>query len=214
MLSMPYHVLAQRFARLEGLFDVEYRQARQYGHDRIKRWHSLEGLLSTGWQTWCGFCREVIVQSCNGTVTMSGVLVPTHADAPTAGRIGYVARQSLRNQNVKPVTSLQPHQEPTWGDPQIIIEANDAFKPANFNSIESGIKLPHLAPEHMRIVRNAVAHISAIGMSEVRSISVYYRGRPFNHPLDFLYWETKDTSESIFLVWLADLRTMAFQMCQ
>ena len=66
----------------------------------------------------------------------------------------------------------------------------------------------------MRCVRNAVAHFSNHGISNVKKISIYYKGQGFIHPLDFLHWVSKQSGEEAFLDWLEDLREMARQMCE
>lgn len=214
MLVKSFHILNMRFDQLSKLFDNEYRLANSVGLDRAKRWHSLEGLLSVAWQTWCWFCRDAIHSSCNGTATLEGVVVPAIASPPSYGRIAYVTKQRMQGKRIKPFTELQVHQEPTWGDPQVLLEAVDEFAPANSSSLIAGLKYASFAPEHMRCVRSAVAHFSKPNIDKVKRISVYYTGSNFFHPLDFLYWTRKGTGEDAFLDWLEDLRDMADTMCR
>lgn len=184
------------------------------GDARLIRYHALEGAVSQAWQVWCGFCRQVIVESCSGTTTMSGVVVAPLAPPPSPGRISYVAKQLIGGHNVKPGKECLPHQEPTWGDPQVCIEAIDHYLPANGASLKLGLNMAYAAPEHLRAVRNATAHLTSDGVKSVKKISIYYQGSKISHPLDLLDWKIKGSGENVFLVWLDDLRTMAFEMAQ
>ena len=214
MLSRHHAILVRRYSLLSNFFDTHYRHLPNFGHGRMHRLHALEGLISNAWQTWNGFCRGVIFDSCNGTTSMDGRAIAPHIDCPTIGRIGYVAKQVHHNRPIRANGTVQPHSEPTWGDPSIILGAVEHYLPANADSLRLGLQLAYDTPEHMRHVRNAAAHLSKANVNRVRGVSLYYMGPSFKHPLDLLYWQTKDTNEPAFQVWLSDLSDMAFEMCR
>ena len=214
MLARSLSRLEARFTRIGQLFDERYRIRTLRGIDRLSRYHALEGATSQAWQNWCGFCRQVIVEACQGTSTINGATVACIPMPPTAGRIAYVSKQLMAGSGIRVGKESLPHQEPTWGDPLVCLEAVNYFRPGNSAALLVGLNLAYYAPEHLRTVRNATAHFSSSGIADVRRLSVYYRGQGFFHPLDILEWETKVSRENVFLVWLNDLKTMAFEMCQ
>jgi len=146
MLAGAYSRLEGRLDRIGDLFEGQYRTASRKGYRRITRYHLLEGATSQAWQAWCGFCRHVVHASCSGTTTMTGVVVPPIANAPSLGRMAYVSKQLMVGQAVKPGKECRPHQEPTWGDPKVCLEAIDYFKPTNSVSLKVGLSLAYPAP--------------------------------------------------------------------
>lgn len=214
MLSKPLAVLEQRYTKLDYLVDQHFMQLPRVGYSRMHRINALEGALSVAWQTWCGFCREVLHRSLCGTTTTEGSVVAPTLMAPSYGRIAYIAKQLVAGGNINPTKEAAPHNEPTWGDPRYGLELIDHFGPANAEALERGLNLNYQAPEHMRCVRNATAHLSSHGLEDVKAISVYYRGQGILHPLDLLAWRTKDEGALVFTIWLEDLKDMAREMCR
>ncbi len=214
MLAKPFAVLDQRFRNITYLFEQVYLPIPSVGYSKIHRANAMEGALSIAWQTWCGFCRTVLYLSCSGTVTTTGRVILPIQDPPSYGRLGYVAKQLLGGVNIKPGKEASPHNEPTWGDPRVGLELAEHYKLGNLDSLQIGLNLDYMAPEHMRVVRNAVSHMSNNNIEGVKQISVYYSGQGIIHPLDLLTWSTKKENALVFIIWLQDLKDMASEMCR
>ncbi|MBV1929104.1 MAG: hypothetical protein KUG81_06285 [Gammaproteobacteria bacterium] len=102
-------------------------------------------------------------------------------------RVAYEAKQASRGQSAKPGKVIQYlRQEPTWGNPDVLLTAIPVLSPANSDDLMSGFGLPVYAPKHIQTVRNACAHLNAETMADVRSLLVFYRGSGLSHPLDIL----------------------------
>lgn len=205
MLSRRHLGLVRRLTSASTHFnDVELKAAKST-EEQIRRWRTLEGILSYAWQAWCGFSRVVLIESCLGTQTRSGTLVPPQHPIITPGRIAYVAKCLSKNEEIRPNRVLSPHQEPMWGDRQLVLECARHFQVANINSLEIGLLLDTRAAKDMRTVRNATAHLSKSGLNEVQALGAYYTGTKLRHPTDFLSWIENDSGEKAFSVWIADL---------
>jgi len=205
MLSTNYVALKRRYDVLVDQFeDIKNNRTPDVRH-RMLHWRTLEGILSTAWQSWCGFSRSTLMKSCFGTVTKSGTVVPPTLGALSEGRVAYVAKCLTRSNPVKPGRVLQTFQEPTWGDRQIVLEAARHFSLANVSSLELGLLLTTRAADDMRIVRNATAHLSKEAMDKVQQLSPYYTGSSLRHPTDFMFWKDNSSGETSFILWLSDL---------
>lgn len=205
MLARCHNGLMRRIESVERHFEALRLDAVKGREDQLRRWREAEGLLSFTWQAWCGFCRGVLIESCNGTITRSGVPAVGKAPGLTSGRIAYVAKAISRGDPIKPAKELASHQEPTWGDRQIVLDCARHFQVSNEGNLELGLLLETRAAEDMRIVRNAAAHLSDTGMKSVQALSAFYTGGKLRHPTDFLFWNDNETGDVAFLVWISDL---------
>jgi len=85
MLAKDYAVFLQRLAALEVTFEDYLVSCGYKGHQRHKRWHSFEGLLSATWQSWGSFTRSVFLKSCMGTTTRDGQTTDAVPDGVSVG---------------------------------------------------------------------------------------------------------------------------------
>jgi hypothetical protein len=212
VLAKDFAVISGRFQRLEAAFDAHVLTQHGRAHDRLRYWHALEGLLSVTWQSWSGFCRSVALKSCTGTITRSGLATVPIADVTDAGRLAYIAKALSRNDAVKAGKSLAAHQEPTWGDTSLVLDAVRYLKPTNLASLESGLLTAARAPADIRVIRNAAAHINSSNMLDVDRLKIYYVGTKFAHPTDILTWRARGGSEYVYTVWIAELLSIADAM--
>lgn len=214
MLQQCYVKLDGRYKRLSMLFSDHYSSIANSGFNRYHKFHAYEGLLSSAWQSWCGFCRHVTYLSLTGTQTAGGLTTASVLDVHSYGRMAYIAKQLNSNGTVKAKRELQPHNEPTWGDQDLLVDLVSGLNPTNAQQLLSGLQLTYNGPKHMRLVRNSIAHLSANGVGEVKRILVHYRGATFLHPLDLLHWEEPASGEPAFLVWLSELLEIGESMVQ
>ena len=205
MLARCHNGLVRRIRSVERHFDTLRLSTTHDRESQFRRWRETEGLLSFTWQTWCGFCRSVLLESCNGTTTRSGVAAVGTEPGLSSGRIAYVAKAVSRGDSIKPEKELASHQEPTWGDRQVVLDCARHFNVSNEENLAVGLLLETRAAEDMRTIRNAAAHISKSGMDEVRALSAFYSGKQLRHPTDFLFWNDNETGDVAFSVWINDL---------
>jgi hypothetical protein len=60
---------------------------------RVDRHALQEGIISILWQSWCWFCREVVIASARGAVTSSGLVTTSPYAAMTKPELVYIAKQ-------------------------------------------------------------------------------------------------------------------------
>jgi hypothetical protein len=126
--------------------------------------------------------------------------------------LAYIARCINKGDAVKPGKELLPHQEPTWGDRRLVLDAVGHLQPTNVASLRSGLLMAAIAPDHLRIVRNACAHISTATLAEVEKLKIYYYGSEYRHPAELLMWRDIATDEYAFSLWISELLAVAEDM--
>lgn len=200
--------LSRRLARLERHFFFYYSDPNLR---RYERWYRLEGLLSQTWQAWCQFCRAVFIESCIGTNAAGGRLIPrAQASWTSELRVSYEALCATRGNAPKVGQTLNSlRQELTWGDVTKLVNVIVAMAPNNSAELLAGFGAGLAGPQHLRIVRNASAHINAENIADVRRLMSFYFGASFQHPTDLSTWTEINSKSPAFITWLADMRTMA-----
>jgi hypothetical protein len=212
VLSSDFAKLCARYKVLDASF-LEFTQSpNAVGFRRYREWHALEGVLSSAWQAWSGFCRSVVTKSCTGTMTRSGFATVPLIDIPDAGRLAYVAKAIAHQRPVRPQRTLLSHQEPTWGDRALLEDLVRYLNPSNSVDLLNGILLATRAPEDMRTVRNATAHINCDNARSIEQLKIHYLGHSVVHPTGLLKWQTKGDREFVFSFWLSEILEVADAM--
>jgi len=201
--------LSRRLSKLEDDFLDFFSDPKLSTHER---WYKLEGLISQTWQSWCHFCRSVVIDSCRGSITAGGQVIaranPAWSDA---GRVAYEARCIVLNQLPRPGTRLSSirAERITWGDVDKLVDVVAGLRPANHAQLLSGFGGGLPGPKHLQVVRNASAHISQENASEVKRLAASYYGPSLRHPIDLSTWLTLTSRNPAYIAWTADIRSMA-----
>ena len=174
--------------------------------------HELEGWLSELWQVWGRFCRRVVVESCIGCVSSSGIVVPSsHA---TEAHVSYVASKQKRGAP-PPIlgTNALLRIEPTWGHIDKLLEVIQALAPHNSGSLLAAFgTVPEI--EHIRLIRNAAAHLHSQNFSDVVAFQANYVGTSIKHPLHALLWLDPSTGRTLAQARIEDMRIAARNACR
>ena len=170
-------------------------------------------LVSDVWQNWCLFCRNVVMQSCAGTKSRSGAIIPPRPSVNTCERISYEAKQAIHGNSLHPSKTLNfRRHEPTWGDQSSLLRAIPTLSPLNAVTLMTGFGLSLNAPKHLQAVRNACFHTNSETMSEVKRLITFYIGRDLSHPTDIMWWlEPTSRADAIFY-WLEEFEIIADQV--
>lgn len=206
-----YKKFMRKASILRGRAEHVYARVSHISHWEFR--YLSTGILLDNWQTWCEFCRDVIILSCNGTVTRSGTNVVPRENDNTWHRIAYEANQARNGQRALPgkIVNYRRH-EPTWGDQNFLLTVIPALSPNNAPNLLTGFGLSAYGPKHIQIVRNATAHLNSESMSEVRKLLPYYNGGRLSHPTELMWWtEPRNNSDAIF-VWIEELELIASQV--
>lgn len=103
--------------------------------------------------------------------------------------------------------------EPRWADPQESIVAAKNLKIKNFLNVSAGLGLTPSPNEHLRRVRNFLAHRNQHTASEL--IKVYNaHGLPDKSRIDGLTQHVIAPGVTVFEQWIAQLRIMASSAIQ
>lgn len=173
--------------------------------------HELEGWLSELWQTWCHFCRRVVMASCTGCDATSGAsVVATHATQYHASHIAARQRRGVAPAVVGTNTVLRL--EPTWGHVDKLLEVLQALAPANYSGLTAAFgTVPDV--EHVRLIRNAAAHTNPETMAAVLAFQSAYMATPIHHPLHALGWIDRATGKTLAQARIDDMRIAARNAC-
>lgn len=172
-------------------------------------------LLSDIWQNWCSFCRSIIMKSCMGATTRSGLTIPPRTGVNSGQRISYETKQAIHGKAIQPTRTINfMRHEPTWGNQSALLKAIPILAPNNAGALMTGFGLSLYAPEHLQTVRNACFHINAESMSKVKRLVPFYVGKGLAHPTDLMWWlEPTSKADAIFF-WLEEFEIMADQVTQ
>lgn len=173
--------------------------------------HELEGWVSDLWQTWCRFCRRVVVESSVGCVSSAGVLVgATH---PSVAHVSHVASKQKKGlPPAVPGTNSVLRIEPTWGHVDKLLEVIQALSPGNSATLLAAFgTVPDV--EHVRVIRNASAHLNAQTFAEVIALQPNYLSSPIAHPLHALTWTDRASGKALVQARMDDMRIAARNAC-
>jgi hypothetical protein len=165
-----------------------------------------DGLISSLWQVWCFFCRDVIVKSTQGAVTARGSVATSHYSLLADAEIAFVARKIIRNE---PINSIRPiggsHLEPTWGDVSkapVIVQGIGCTNSVNLIAGLSGTT----SLRDLQACRNANAHIGPDTIASVKKIRQRYSDTILRHPSDMALWVDPSVNDFLWMVWSDDMK--------
>jgi len=166
----------------------------------------LEGLISTAWQSWAHFCRDVVIDSCLGSTTSAGVSFAGCVTPLSWERVSYLAMQASNKSTPKVgLTNSEFRKEPTWGDVQKLQLIVAALNPHNQNTLISSFSASTFI-KHVHIVRNAAAHRDRQTFGEVLRLVPFYAAYPLRHPVESTLWLDGNQQQPAFLFWLDEMR--------
>ena len=177
---------------------------------KLRRWHEQEGLLSTTWQSWCSFCRSLLLESSLGTTTIAGAQVTSSYSGTPEPVIRYVAACVAKGgsppKTLKPIPGM--YAEPTWGSLKAINQIVAEIKPTNLATIMSAFGSASIIND-LQVIRNASAHLNSENLASVTSLRVRYLDNAFVHPSDAIYWVDPTTKDFAFNVWVKEMTVVA-----
>lgn len=180
----------------------------------IDRYSLQEGLISSLWQTWCFFCREIFIGSIKGGVNISGTVVSSPYNLHTEREIIYIAgrfSQGATNTNGMTIKSAAAHSELTWGDAIKLNPIMSSFNPTNINTILSGLGGINLLLDLQKF-RNANAHITAFTINDVKNAQIRYSETKFRHPSDTMFWVDPSTKDYLWKSWIEEMEITGIKL--
>lgn len=170
-----------------------------------------ESLLSNIWIDWNNFVRDVFIESCNGTTTRRGTIIPPRACADNSlERIRYEVRQLASGSNIQLGKTHSGPQDPTWANPDKIIKCIAGLAPANASDLQQAFGAGNLVgPKRIHLVRNACAHKTRSNRVDVVALTITYSTAHFYDPVDIIWGTNSNTKSIAIFEWISDLETMA-----
>ncbi|WP_157950416.1 hypothetical protein [Pannonibacter carbonis] len=172
---------------------------------RLDKLALQEGYISSLWQVWCKFCRDLLVQSAQGAITKAGNLTTS----PYVGRqemeIAYIAQRLSKGEQIKKIHSLSgSHLEHTWGDVVKMHLVTSSIGCSNDKVILSALSVCQRIKD-LQICRNSSAHINATTLQAIRGTRVRYLDSKFHHPTDMMYWTDPNTRDFLWKSWIDEM---------
>lgn len=198
-LLVRLHLLDSVFLRI-----VEARSIEK----RLDRSARQEGLVSSLWQSWCGFSRSVLLDSIKGAITNSGIVTTSPFINHSESQIAFVAKQLNQGTNISDIRSLPPYQEPTWGDLDCLGRIAAGIDCSNANTLLSAFSGAHKISD-LQMCRNACAHLTSHNLTEIRAAKVRYLNTTSIHPSDLIFWIDPSTNYFLWRTWLDEIKTIS-----
>lgn len=194
--------LLQRLQTLDSAFE---REALAQHVKRVDRWALQEGLISALWQSWCRFCREVLINSAIGTNTASGQAVTSPYRGRSEPEIAYIAKCLANTKPVKQIKVIAgAHQEPTWGDLSKVNLITTGLGTSNSGQLLSAFA-GGVAINDLQLCRNASAHLGPQLLTQIVAAKVRYMETSLTHPSDVMLWVDPTTKDYLWKSWLDEM---------
>lgn len=176
---------------------------------RIDRYALQEGLISSLWQSWSAFCREVVISSARGARTSAGLLTSSQYATCSEMEIAYIAKQLARNQRIGSIRPLPANRfEPTWGDLTLINRIVLGLAPSNIGNLLGAFGTSARIRD-LQLCRNACAHLTAEMVRRVLAARVRYNSTSVSHPSTLMLWIDPNTNDFVWISWLDEMRLVA-----
>ncbi|SMX37652.1 hypothetical protein MAA8898_01216 [Maliponia aquimaris] len=176
---------------------------------RTHRFALQEGLVSLLWQTWCTFCRDVVIASARSALTDSGAITSSPYSGNNEKEVAYVARKVARGERVTSIREISgSYLEPTWGDPaklnSIITGLGSSNSPALLSAFGVSTRI-----QDLQMCRNTCAHLNGENITIMQRAKVRYNSTRMQHPSDFIFWEDPLTQDFVWRSWIDEMEIIA-----
>jgi hypothetical protein len=170
-----------------------------------------EGLVSNLWQDWNSFVKQVLILSCNGPITRSGIIFPPRAVLDNSeNRITYEVGQYSKGNTANATKIFSGAIEPTWAHPDRIISCINGLAPLNILPLQMAFGSAGLVgPKRIHLVRNASAHKTRSNRQDVQTLRAIYRTKHFLDPIDIIWGSNPTTNSIAVFEWISDLEDIA-----
>jgi len=210
--------LTTSHARIIGRLSRRHKQATSifddHANGKLSPWEFRflsEALLSNLWIDWNVFVKQLLVLSCNGSATRSGLVVtPRAVPNNSESRITYEVIQHSKSCLVNPTKVFSGSVEPTWAHPDRIIACITGLAPSNTPALQMAFGSAGLfGPKRIHLVRNACAHKSISNRNDVKALQNLYSTKHFLDPIDIIWGSNPLTNSIAIFEWIEDLEVIA-----
>jgi hypothetical protein len=158
-----------------------------------------EALISDLWQIWNEFVRQILLASCSGCTTRSGIIVAARRGDNSWQRVSYEARQHAQASKFgkrarigRAARAAGRYQDPTWGDLDTLVDVTIGLAPSNAGSLSTAFGATSRGLKDLQTVRNACFHKNEENWATVKSLE----------GISFSSSDTRDPSELAWKMYL------------
>lgn len=180
------------------------------------------GVINTIWQAWNRYWRTywlTYIFGGFGGISYTGLVPPNSIrlfGTTTTGISEGEAIYNLLNRcnphryNATKYRSgiIQPYQEPTWGDVDLIEKISLVYNSNGMPGVQilSAFSVFGDSAKDLQKVRNCSVHISKQGMNDLKSnILPKYKASSLKYPTDILFYEELGSSKLAIISWIDEL---------
>ncbi|WP_336795857.1 hypothetical protein [Erwinia aphidicola] len=175
----------------------------------IDRYSLQEGLMSSLWQAWCFYCRDILFGSITGAETSTGRMITSTYSIHNDRQLVYIAsRFAAGSVSVTNVKLAAAHLELTWGDVVKLNEIIIKFNPTNAIDLCSSLAGAQYLMD-LQQFRNANAHITPFTISAVKSARVRYSNTRMRHPSDTMFWIDPKSKDYLWKMWVEEIEIIS-----
>jgi len=164
-----------------------------------------EGIISSLWQSWCYFCRSVIINSTSGTITNSGVDVSSPFTYLNERQIITLSLKFCRGERIpQNINMANGWVDLAWGDIEKLHLIISGINMSNKDNLLSSFSMMN----HLKVLqksRNACAHICAHTIEQIKNVRVFYNDNFFMHPSEVMLWTVPINGEFLWKAWVAEM---------
>lgn len=180
------------------------------------------GVINSIWQAWNRYWRTYWLTyifggsggiSCTGLVQPNSIrLLGTTPSNITEGEAIYKLLNRCNPSRYNAVNYrrgiIQPYQEPTWGDVDLIEKISLTYNSHGMPGVQilSAFSVFGDSAKHLQKVRNCSIHISKQGINDLKSdVLPKYKSSSLKYPTDILFYEELGSSKIAIISWIDEL---------
>lgn len=196
-------VLDKRVKLLNDFFSSDVITSR--GKRRIYKNTVCEGVISSLWQSWCHFCRSVVIDSTIGTTTSNGHITTSPFSHLNERQLITLSLKLCRQEKIPAqIAMANGWVDLAWGDAEKINKIIAGIGMSNKEILLSSFgAVNHL--KSLQKSRNACSHISSYTIENLKNIRVYYNDNSLMHPADVMFWVVPETGEFLWKAWIEEI---------
>lgn len=172
-----------------------------------------EGLMSALWQSWCHFCKEIVLGSIVDGVTTKGISVTSTYSTYNERELVYIASRFIKGASISTIKEAPRYTDLTWGDASKLNSVITSFNPTNHATLLSGLSGVILLRDLQKF-RNANSHISSFTIGELKGARTKYSNTKFMHPSDTMFWVDPSTKDYLWKSWVEEIKIVSTLMSE
>ena len=209
--------IRRQFIKFYSTCEFSVKLLKSLDFDNKTKFIFSSGILNCLWQTWGQLWRTLWLAHILGGESLQRNHVPPYRVNISEEEGIWYLLFLLGRRNTPHGAIVGSHQEPTWGDKDVIEDIALQIKNRNISSVGdrtlSAFNVLGDTPKHFQIVRNAAIHLNKQGYQNVRGIIPHYVIATLDYPTDILFCNELRTGKIAYQYWLEDLITVIELVC-